>query len=1061
MKSREDLARCFRIGLTGVVLLFVWLSMALSPIGARADGPGTPKGVLVLYWTGKDTPSNVIFDRRIQAVFRSAPAGSIEYYAEYLEADRFPGEGQSLLRSDYLRKKYADKRIDVIIAQSSTSLSFLLKYHNDLFPNVPIVYHTTSRPLPGEQSEGAGMTGVVVDRAYRNTLDVALRLHPMTRQALIITGTPERNRKLEMEVRRELNEFEGRVELTYLSDLPLDELVTQVKSAPSTSIILYVRYTHDVHGKTLDPYEALSIVTQSAKVPVYTSSVSLLGRGSVGGYAATLEDCATRAAEVAVRIVNGARPQDIPMVDVPTVPVFDWRQLKRWGISESRLPAGSDLLYKELTFWDRYKWHVISIGSLFALEAFLILGLLVQRTRRKKVEVALAENAMRLRESQAIAHLGSFHWDVVANTVAWSDELYRIYGLKPGESPITYESYIKQVHPDHREQVRGAVQRALSAREPFKHEYRIVRPTGEPRWIFTNSQPVIDASGTLIALQGICQDITDRKHAEEALRESEERARRTLVEQMLAGIAECDATGRFLLANQRYCDIMGYTEAELRGMRIQDITHTDDLQRTTELYRRLVETGEGYVFEKRYRRKDGSGVWANVNVSAVRNASGGVEKAVGVIIDITDRKRAEREREQSLKQEKAARAAAQAANQSKDEFLAVVSHELRGPLNSILGYARLLRSAAVESPEIKKTVEIIERNGRMQLQLIEDLLDTARIISGKLKLEVRPASLISVITGALDVARPAARAKGIQLTTNLDPGAGQITGDPDRLQQVVWNLLSNAIKFTPRSGRVELRLECLDDHVRITVSDTGKGIEAEFLPFVFDRFSQSDSSSSRRFGGLGLGLSLVKQLVELHGGTVEAASDGPSSGATFTVTLPQRAPQIEIPTTAQPRAVAKCEVRTEDMIPLDQVPSLAGIRALVVDDQEEARMLLKATLCECGAQVTTASSGVEALAILANSMNGERPDVLILDINMPDEDGYKVLKRIRAFESERGVPYPARIPAVALTALGRSEDRLKAFAAGFRMHVAKPVEPAELAVVIASLVERLSVSKSA
>jgi signal transduction histidine kinase/CheY-like chemotaxis protein len=474
-----------------------------------------------------------------------------------------------------------------------------------------------------------------------------------------------------------------------------------------------------------------------------------------------------------------------------------------------------------------------------------------------------------------------------------------------------------------------------------------------------------------------------------------------------------------------------------------------------------VESGESFATEKRFRRKDGSEVWVNSHVSPVRSARGKIEKAVAIVIDITDRKRAEREREQFLKQEKAARAEAQAANQSKDEFLAMVSHELRSPLNSILGYARLLRAGAADVFQTKQTVEIIERNGRIQLQLIEDLLDTARIISGKLKLEVQPVTLVSVITAALDVVRPAAQAKDIDLITDLDPLAGQVTGDPDRLQQVVWNLLSNAIKFTPRSGRVELRMESLpglDDHVRITVSDTGKGIEPEFLPFVFDRFRQSDSSSSRRFGGLGLGLSLVKQLVELHGGTVEASSDGPGRGSTFTVTLPQRAAQTETFPPKQPRAVASGEVRTEAAIPLDQVPSLTGVRVLVVDDQEEARALLRATLGECGAQVTAVSSGVEALAILADPPDGDRPDVLILDINMPDEDGYQVLERVRAFEAERGA---LRIPAVALTALARSEDRLKAFAAGFRMHVAKPVEPAELAVVIASLVERLSVGRSA
>jgi len=537
-----------------------------------------------------------------------------------------------------------------------------------------------------------------------------------------------------------------------------------------------------------------------------------------------------------------------------------------------------------------------------------------------------------------------------------------------------------------------------------------------------------------------------RARAMEALRVSEERFR-TMVDQMIAGVAACDTTGKFVLVNQRYCDIVGYTQAELLQMRMQDITHPDDLPPTNEIYRRLVETGEGSVIEKRYSRKDGSEVWVNNSYSASRDAQGVIDRVVAVVIDITDRKRAEREREQLLEQ-------AQAASQSKDEFLAVISHELRSPLTSILGYARMLRGGMTDAEQVKQMVEIIERNGRMQLQLIEDLLDTSRIISGRLELEVRSAQLESVITAALDVVRPAAQAKGVELLSDLDPLASQVMGDPDRLQQVIWNLLTNAIKFTPEGGRVELRTERADQRVLITVSDTGKGIEPEFMPYVFDRFRQSDSSFSRRFGGIGLGLSLVKRLVELHGGTVEAASDGPGCGATFTVTLPQGAAQTETFIPRRPRAGAVREVKTEDIIPLDRVPSLAGIHVLVVDDLDEARTLLRAALEECGAQVTAVSSGVEALAILADPPGGRRPDALILDIAMPCEDGYTALERVRALEAERGIGPSAQIPAIALTAYGRSEDRLRALTAGFRMHVAKPVEPAELAMVIASIVLR-------
>jgi CheY-like chemotaxis protein/anti-sigma regulatory factor (Ser/Thr protein kinase) len=279
-----------------------------------------------------------------------------------------------------------------------------------------------------------------------------------------------------------------------------------------------------------------------------------------------------------------------------------------------------------------------------------------------------------------------------------------------------------------------------------------------------------------------------------------------------------------------------------------------------------------------------------------------------------------------------------------------------------------------------------------------------------------------------------------------------VLGDADRLQQIVWNLLSNAVKFTPEGGRVELRMESHPERVRIIVTDNGEGIEPEFLPYVFDRFRQADTSVTRRFGGLGLGLSLVKQLTELHGGTISAASEGAGRGATFVVTLPRLAMQPAISAPTQAPALARSEVRTDNAIPLDAAPSLEGSLILIVDDQEEARALLRLALEECGAQALAVSSGVEALAVLSYPPGGVRPDALILDIAMPEEDGYAVLQKVREFEAEQGVPQSEQIPAIALTPFGRSEDRLRALAAGFRMHVAKPVEPLELAIVVSSVI---------
>ncbi|MBD1815287.1 ATP-binding protein [Microcoleus vaginatus DQ-U2] len=404
-----------------------------------------------------------------------------------------------------------------------------------------------------------------------------------------------------------------------------------------------------------------------------------------------------------------------------------------------------------------------------------------------------------------------------------------------------------------------------------------------------------------------------------------------------------------------------------------------------------------------------------------------------------------RTKDELLRREQIIRAEAEAANRAKDEFLSILSHELRTPLNAILGWSTMLRQKNLSEDKVARALETIERNAKSQAQLIEDILDVSRIITGKLRLRVGPVNLVPVIESAIESVQLAAEAKSIRLQSVLDSEAGPLLGDADRLQQVVWNLLSNAVKFTPKDGRVHILLQRVNSHVEITVSDTGAGISSDFLPFVFDRFSQHDSTTTRSYGGLGLGLAIVRQLVELHGGTVTVVSPGIGQGTTFTVKLPVMI--IHLP----PSAPEPLNPLVEPNGRFQTSPTLEGLQILVVEDEADALELLSTILEKYGADVMAVASVKEALTIIETATD-RSPDVLVSDIGMPDEDGYSLIRKLRQVEAQRG----GRLPAIALTAYARNDDRQQSLLAGFQMHLTKPVDAAELVAVVASLTGRTS-----
>jgi PAS domain S-box-containing protein len=538
-------------------------------------------------------------------------------------------------------------------------------------------------------------------------------------------------------------------------------------------------------------------------------------------------------------------------------------------------------------------------------------------------------------------------------------------------------------------------------------------------------------AGRAVQIPGAIGDVTERGRAEQ-LRQ----VLAAIVESSNDAIISKNLDGIITSWNRAAERIFGYAADEIIGRHISILMppeHIEDIVRILEHIRRGERVDH---FETKRRSKDGRIIDVSLTISPIRDADGNIIGASKVARDITARKRAEEERDRLLAAAEAARAEAEAASRMKDDFLATLSHELRTPLNAILGWAKILRSGKVDAEDLGEGLSAIERNAQAQAQLIEDLLDISRITSGNLRLDVQRLNPSEVIEAALAAVMPAADAKGIRIHKMLDSLAGPVTGDFARLQQVVWNLLSNAVKFTPKGGKVQVLLERVDSHVEITVIDTGIGIRPEFLPHVFDRFHQADASTTRRHAGLGLGLAIAKQLVEMHGGTIRAKSPGEGQGATFTMTLPIAIVHPERP---EPGVVRPKEA--EMMEEICEEGGLAGLKVLVVDDEPDARRLLHRALVGCHAEVALAASAAEALELVERS----RPDVIVSDIGMPEADGYDFIRQVRAHHSAKDVP------AIALTAFARTEDRKRALLAGFQTQIAKPVDPAELTAAVASL----------
>jgi PAS domain S-box-containing protein len=692
----------------------------------------------------------------------------------------------------------------------------------------------------------------------------------------------------------------------------------------------------------------------------------------------------------------------------------------------------------------------------------------VDVTESVRSREVIADSERRRRLALDAAKVGAFNLDPTAGVLTTDERFRAIFGIQGDHA--TYEEALAAIHPDDLPRVREAVAAATTPLDPMPYavDHRVVHPDGSVHWVAVRGGTSIEdtpAGPRLKSLDGTVADISDRRAAEDALAFQRHQLELIFRESPAAMALWRGENLIFERVNPHYQAMFG--DRPLEGLPLLEAVPELAGQGFDDVLREVLHTGVPFVGREvlaRFASSPGSPPidrYFDFTYLQVQDPDGRPYGVYDHAVDVTERvlarqdleksqlklREALSERQSLLDAERAARGEAEMAGRMKDEFLATLSHELRTPLTAIVGWTQILQMMPDQPQRITDGLAVISRNAKAQTQIIEDILDMSRIISGKLRLDVQKVDLAGLIKAGEETVQPAADAKGVALHVMAEPAVGMISGDAHRLHQVFWNLISNAVKFTPKGGRVLVTLKHGDGHVEASVEDTGEGIAPEFLPHMFDRFRQADSSTTRHHGGLGLGLAIVKQIVELHGGTVRASSPGKGLGATFTVTLPlSMAPSVpsgEAPAGSEPSSDSLRSV----LVPVNYA-QLAGVTVVAVDDERDVVDFIERLLTGCGAIVRKAMSAAEALTLV----QADPPTLIVSDIGMPGEDGYAFIRNVRALPADRG----GRVPALAVTAYARTVDRVRALEAGFQMHVAKPVDPSELIASVAALAKAVA-----
>ena len=855
-----------KLNRVGTAALFVGILVLLFPARARSQQAQVPKRILVLYWYNKDFRGNVVFDQSFQAVLQSAKAGTVEYYPEYLESNRFPGENYSLLLRDYLRQKYADLTIDAVVAVGDPPLEFLLKYRDNLFAHTPIVFVAAKSPTAKELAAGPGITGFIILDTHRETVDLALKLHPGTEHLFIVSGSPDHDKKHETVARKELQGYESKLSITYLTDLPPNELVNKIASLPERSIVLYVwQQAYDDQGKLLESADILPLIARTTSAPIYGMSGWQVGQGIVGGYVLTLEAKGNRAAEIALRIASGARPLDIPVEIAPTVPMFDWRQLRRWRISEESLPPGSIVQFRVNSLWEDYKWPAIALISVIIIQSGLIAGLIINRTLRKRAEeergraqVEEAETRTRLAGLIGSARDAIISIDQSERVVLFNAAAQEMFGCAERDAmgqPLDrfIPERFREAHHQH--------VRAFGETNATKGSMGSItgrRADGE--------EFPIEASISQLELHGqkfytlILRDMTEQHQAVEALRESEERFR-NMADTAPVMIWVSGLDKGCIYVNQQWLAFTGRTIEEELGDGWAENVHSEDGERCYEIYTTAFDLRQPFTMEFRVRRADGRFRWVLDSGAPRFSPAGEFLGYIGLCLDITERKAA-KEALQNL--------SGQLIRAREDEC-ARIARELHDDVNQRMALV------AVDLEQLGQNPPNTPDQLRTELKGVRrQILETSKEIH-QISHDLHPSKLeyLGLVAGLESLCEELHKRHGLKIEFIHEEVPDHLERDISLcLYRIVQECLSNVIRHSgAQAAKVELAGRGTE--IRLRVSDSGIGFDIE-------------SQRLRK----GLGLVSMRERLRLVGGSLSIDSR-PSKGTHIDARVPLRRMGLE------------------------------------------------------------------------------------------------------------------------------------------------------------------------